>query len=174
MDSLWDLSLLKVRITSKKASSKSCAELNFVRKSPWAHKSISPVSGSRGLQRSICLKFYNVQKWKMWFTLGLSDAENTQYIKKLQIKVVRNWILYKKVTERICLSPPRVEPAVSKDQYIWNLIMYKNGKLDSLWGSTMPKICISSKKASNKSCSELNFVQKSQWAICLPLPQKWS
>ncbi len=26
--------------------------------------------------------------------------------KKLQIKVVRNWISYKKVPERICLSPP--------------------------------------------------------------------
>ncbi len=29
--------------------------------------------------------------------------------KKLLIKVVWNWILYKKVCERICLSPPRME-----------------------------------------------------------------
>ncbi len=30
-----------------------------------------------------------------------------------------------------------------------------------LWGSTLPKIRITSKKASNKSCLELNFIQKS-------------
>ncbi len=39
--------------------------------------------------------------------------------------------------------------------------MYRNGKLDSLWGSVMPKIRNTSKKASNRSCSELNFIQKS-------------
>ncbi len=41
--------------------------------------------------------------------------------------------------------------------------MYKNGKLGSLWGSTLPRIRITSRKASNKNCLELNFVQKSQW-----------
>ncbi len=41
------------------------------------------------------------------------------------------------------------------------LIMYRNGKLDSLYGSTLPKIRMISKKASNKSCLELNFIQKS-------------
>ncbi len=37
----------------------------------------------------------------------------------------------------------------------------QNGKVDSVWGSTQPKICVASKKALNKSCSKLNFVQKS-------------
>ncbi len=39
--------------------------------------------------------------------------------------------------------------------------MYYNGKVCSLWDSTPPKIRIIMKKASNKSCSELNFTQKS-------------
>ncbi len=81
--------------------------------------------------------------------------------KKLQIKVVRNRISPKKVLERICLSPPRVELRGSKDQYVWNLIMYRNGKSDSFWGTTLPKIRILWKKASNKSCSKSNFAQKS-------------
>ncbi len=55
----------------------------------------------------------------------------------------------------------------SKDQYFQNLIMYRNGKLDSLWGSMLPKICITSKKGLNKSCSELNFVQKSPWDMSI-------
>ncbi len=44
---------------------------------------------------------------------------------------------------------------------VWNLIMYRNGKLGSLYGTTLPKISIISKKASNKSCLELNFIQES-------------
>ncbi len=39
----------------------------------------------------------------------------------------------------------------------------KNGKVDNL-GSMLPKICIILKISSNKSFSELNFVQKSQGA----------
>ncbi len=64
---------------------------------------------------------------------------------------------------------PREQPGVelmgSKDQYVWNLIMYRNVHLDSLYGLTLPKICMISKEASNKSCSELNFVQKSSGCI---------
>ncbi len=40
----------------------------------------------------------------------------------------------------------------------------QNGKVDSVWGSRPPKICIASKKALNESCSTLNFVQKSPQA----------
>ncbi len=41
------------------------------------------------------------------------------------------------------------------------LMMYINGKLGSLYGSTLPKIRMISKKASNKSGLELNFLQRS-------------
>ncbi len=83
--------------------------------------------------------------------------------KKLKIKVVWNWISSKKVRKRVSLSPPGVELGGFKDQYVWNLIMYRNVNLGSLYGSALLKIRIS-KKASNKSCLELNFVQKSSWA----------
>ncbi len=55
----------------------------------------------------------------------------------------------------------------SKDQYVWNLIMYRNGKFGSLYGSMLPKIHMISKRASNKRCLKLNFVQKSPQGICL-------
>ncbi len=42
--------------------------------------------------------------------------------------------------------PPQGGARGSKDQYVWNLIIYRNGKLDSLWGPTLPKILIKSKQ----------------------------
>ncbi len=50
--------LPKIRIVSKKASNKSCSELNFIQESPRAHKSISPWSGARELERLAGLKYY--------------------------------------------------------------------------------------------------------------------
>ncbi len=40
------------------------------------------MSGARRLQRSVCLKLYNVQKWEIGFTFGLNAAKNTHYVKK--------------------------------------------------------------------------------------------
>ncbi len=40
---------------------------------------------------------------------------------------------------------------------------YKNGKVYSLWASTLPKLRVTSKNASTKSCWTLNSIQKSQW-----------
>ncbi len=37
--------------------------------------------------------------------------------------------------------------------------IFKNGKVDPVWGSTQPKIRVTSIKALNKSCLKLNFVQ---------------
>ncbi len=71
---------------------------------------------------------------------------------------------------RICLSPSRVELGGFKDWCIWNIIMKKNGKVDSLEGSTLPKTLIISKNGSNKSYWALNSLQKSLWermSICL-------
>ncbi len=56
---------------------------------------------------------------------------------------------------------PQSGARVSKDQHVLNLLMYRNGKLGLLYGSTMPKIHMISKKAFNKSCLEFNFLQKS-------------
>ncbi len=70
-----------------------------------------------------------------------------------------------KICGRICLSPSGVELGGSKDSHVWHIIMYINGKVDSLYGSTLSKIRVISKNASRKSCWALNFVQKSQWAL---------
>ncbi len=51
----------------------------------------------------------------------------------------------------------------SKDGYVSNMILRWNGKADSLLGWSLPKLPIISINCSNKSCWELNFVQKSQW-----------
>ncbi len=56
-----------------------------------------------------------------------------------------------------------MELGASKGSHFRNIKAYKNGKVESLYCSTLPKIHIKSKISSNKRCSELNFVQKSQW-----------
>ncbi len=48
--------------------------------------------------------------------------------------------------------------------------MYRNGKVDSHWGSMPPKLLIISTNSSNKSCRAVNFLQKKvSGRICLPL-----
>ncbi len=76
----------------KKNSNKCCSELNFVQRSLWVHMSISPTSGGSDLQRSVCLKFYNEQKWEIIFIGAQHCQKCTSHQKKLQIKVVWNWI----------------------------------------------------------------------------------
>ncbi len=94
------------------------------------------------------LKSYIAVKQQFTFNLGLNAAKNTRIPskKKIGINVVRNLIMYKIVGERICLSPPRVELGDTKDWCSWNIIFFKNSKIYSIWGSTMLKILIPSKK----------------------------
>ncbi len=51
---------------------------------------------------------------------------------------------------------------VPKDCHYWNIIIYKNGKADSLWGSTWQcqKYVLFPKILPNKSCWPLNYVEK--------------
>ncbi len=44
--------------------------------------SISPWSGTRGLERLPCLKHYNVRELEGGFTLQQNAAKNTNYIQK--------------------------------------------------------------------------------------------
>ncbi len=94
--------------------------------------------------------------------------------KIVQVKVIKNWISCKIVRGHTCLSLLGVELWGSKDYHLWNIIMYRNGKADSLEGSTLPKLPIISKNCSSKSYWELNFVQKSRCADMPPPPQEWS
>ncbi len=66
------------------------------------------------------------------------------------------------------LSSPGVEVRGSKYWCVSNIILYWNGKVDTPYGSTLPKLQIISENASNKSCWALNFVQKSHWVhMCI-------
>ncbi len=49
----------------KKLQIKVVQKSNFTQKHQRAHMSISPMSSATGLQRSVCLKSYNVQKWEI-------------------------------------------------------------------------------------------------------------
>ncbi len=76
--------------------------------------------------------------------------------------------MYKKFSGRVCLPPTGEELVSSKDCHHWNIIMYWTGKVDLLYGSTLPQIRTISRNASNKSCWTINFVQKSQWVyMCI-------
>ncbi len=50
-----------------------------------------------------------------------------------------------------------------KECRYWNIMMYWNTKVGSLWGWTLQKILIISKNASNKSHPELNILHKTLW-----------
>ncbi len=54
---------------------------------------------------------------------------------------------YKVYGGRTCLPRSRVEIGGSKDWYVSNIILYWSGKVDSVWGSTLPKIRITFKSS---------------------------
>ncbi len=56
--------------------------IKFPTKSQGAHMSIPAQSGAKGLYRLIWLKYYNVHKWQITFTLGLNAAKNTAYMER--------------------------------------------------------------------------------------------
>ncbi len=80
----------KILILWKKGLSKNFLELNCPQKNHWAHVSIFPRSGATRLERLIWLKYYNVQKRQIIFTLGLNAAKNTDFMKKAEVKVAYN------------------------------------------------------------------------------------
>ncbi len=85
----------------------------------------------------------------------------------------------KKSLSALCLSlppppPPGVELGGSKDWYGWNIIMYKNSKLYSLYSWMLWKIPIIWKKALSKSCLGLNSLQKIHWTHTFISTSKWS
>ncbi len=61
----------------------------------------------------------------------------------------------------MCLPPPptlRGGSEGSKDDHFQNINLYKNDKVDSLYGRTLPKIRIISKISSTPRCTEISFV----------------
>ncbi len=111
-------------------------------------------------------EYCHTLKWESRFFLGPDTAKITNYIKQLivQMKIIENWISYRKVSGRTYLSPPGMELVGLKDWYVSNIILYWSGKVDSFLGWRLPKSKIISNNCSNKNRTELNFVQKSHRA----------
>ncbi len=72
------------------------------------HISIYPRSGTRGLQRFTCLKYYNALKRESSL-YGWTLQKDRLYWKILRSKFVQNYICYKKLSGSISLSILRME-----------------------------------------------------------------
>ncbi len=76
--------------------------------------SISGRSGARGLQRLICLKYYDVLKQEIRFTLRLNAVKNTRYIKNcFELKLLMIVSLMK-----------NIENIETKPFFHWNLVKF--------------------------------------------------
>ncbi len=82
--------LPKIRIISKKASSKSCSELNFVQRSPRDHMS-TPWS-NRTWKIDLLEILYFIERANYIYFRAQCCWKYASHPKKFQIKVVRNWI----------------------------------------------------------------------------------
>ncbi len=91
---------------------------------------------------SKCYKFYNLRTTLIFYILNVEDYN----------------------TEKHRCYRPKFSLINNYTGTLLNIILYWNGKVDSLSGSKLWKLLIISKNCSNKSCWKLNFVQKSQWA----------
>ncbi len=107
--------LLKVPITSKNASNKSCPKLNFQWKTHWMHISISSRSGARGHQTFAIFKWRDRVEKQIHFRT--ERFKSTDYIEKYlnqkssKIKFPAKTLL----GGRICQSLPVVELEDFKD-----------------------------------------------------------
>ncbi len=89
------------------------------------------------------LKYYYVQKGELIHFEAGCCWKYALYPKMLQIKVVEHWILYKKVSEGICLLLPEWSQGAPKIAIFWNIIMFKNWEVDSFCGGwKLPKMQI--------------------------------
>ncbi len=67
----------------------------------------------------------------MKFSLELNVAKNTHYIKKASNKSCSELNFVHKIPRAHMSISPQSWTRAYKDQYIWNLIIYMNGKLGS-------------------------------------------
>ncbi len=157
------------RLKPKKGSNKSCSKLNFVRKSPWAHKSTSPQSGASELERLIWLKYYFVRTAKYIQFRAQRCQKYTSNQKKLQIKVVRNWILYEKVHQRICLFPSW--SGARRLDMVELLFCSEMAKYIQFRAQHCQKYASNQK---SKNCWEWNFIQRKVMGAHVNLIKEWS
>ncbi len=109
--------------------------------------SIPPQVKLRGLKNDVVeiLNCSEMEKYiHFWAERCQKDA---LFQRKLQIKVFQHRISYKKVCKVICLSISPQSGAKGLERwYGWNIKLYRNGKIHSLLGWTLPKRRIIPKK----------------------------
>ncbi len=124
--------------------------MNFVKKSLLGHLSISPWSGARGLERFIWLKYYIYWNGKKYTPFRAQRCRKyATQPKNLQVKVVRHWILSKKVCRGICLSPPEWSLGARKIYMVEILHLYKT---ENPFHLGLPKIRSQPKNLHSYNC----------------------
>ncbi len=95
------------------------------------------------------------------FTLGRTLKKIIILSKKLQTKVIWNWIACKKFLRSVSLSLPGVELRDSKYCHFWHNVLERESR--SFLGLNTAKNRIISKNSLATSYSELDFLQKTEW-----------
>ncbi len=83
-----------------------------------------PTGVEQGAQKMSMFEVLFCQERANYIHLRVQHSQKfASHRKKLKIKIVQNWITSKKVSERICLSPSRVELGGSKDWHVRSIIL---------------------------------------------------
>ncbi len=115
----------------KKRSKQKMLRIKFPIKKLSGHISLSlSQEWSQWAEKFIFEKLYSVE-WESRSTLRINTAK-IQIISKNDSNKSCSKLFYKTLGGRISLSPPAVKLRGSKDCHFWNIIMYWNGKVDSL------------------------------------------
>ncbi len=102
-----------------------------------------PWSGTRGSKE---FHVWNIIMYRCGKVTSLYSRMLPKYRlhqKMLQIKIVKNWILYKKLGVGAYVYLPWSGARGSKEFHVWSIIMYGNEKVGSLFCRTLQKISIS-------------------------------
>ncbi len=95
-----------------------------------------------------CVQKENKRKRLLLPYLRLNPAKNTHHMEKsLKYKLFGNEFCLKKSGSAYVYPPPWSGASARKISMFENLIRYINGNLGSLYGSTLPKISITWKRA---------------------------
>ncbi len=130
VDSLWASTLPKVRITPKNTLSKSCWTLDSIQKS-LGYIRLSPAEVELGAFKDChLLKYYNIQKWERIVSLWGSTLPEIRIIPKNASNkscwalnsVQKSYWAHTSISRRSGAGPPKIV-------IFWNIIMFKNGKV---------------------------------------------
>ncbi len=134
-----------------------------------------PPEWSYGLQRLPILNYFNAMEWEGRFAVRLKATKNTEDFKKcFKEKLFRIKFPTKNSLNAYLLSPSEVELGSSKNYHFWNIIMYWNGKIDSLQGWILLQSTDCIEKCFDQKLYKIKFPTKTLAGAYLYLPKEWS